>query len=534
MLFTLLAAVGVILLIACANVANLAIARSLGRRREFGIRRACGARRTRLIRQLLVESTLVSCLAGLAGLVPAWWALRLIIRLAPPSIPRLQETHLDGGVLIFTLAVSIVTGVLAGLGPGIEASKQDIAGIVKDGGTSTGRGTRRWQSSLLLVEIALAVVVVLASGLLVRSLIKAQQVDPGFNPDHVLVLEVVLPQTSYATPARHVEFYRQVQARLNALPGVRSTGMVNCPPAVGHCWDWFYTVDDHPAPSAGKLPVSAFNQATPSYFQTMGVPLLAGRNFTDHDDAQSSPVVIVNQTFARSWWPNASPIGKRVRLWDARGTTPYREIVGVTADIREDGVDADPIPEVFIPAAQEPTNGMTFVMRTIVAPGSLVRAASDAIHEVDKDLPIERIQPMSRYLESSLATRKFTVILVTFFGVLALVLAAIGIYGVTSYSAGQRTHEIGIRMALGAKRSDVLRAVAKRGVTIAGAGILLGVAGALAATRALSNLLFGIGPADPATFVGVCCLLGLVAILASYIPALRATKLDPTAALRHQ
>jgi predicted permease len=533
-LFTLLAAVGVVLLIACANVANLSIARSLGRRREFGIRRACGAGRSRLIRQLLVESTLVSCLGGAAGLLPAWWALRLIVRLAPAGIPRLQDTRLDGRVLLFTLAVSVLTGILAGLAPGLEASKPDVADIVKDGGTSTGRATHRWQASFLLAEIALAVVVVLASGLLVRSLIKTQQVDPGFNPDHVLVLEVVLPQSSYATPGQQVQFYRQTQAQLKALPGVKSTGMVVCPPAVGHCWDWFYTLEDHPAPAAGNLPVSAFNQASPSYFHTMGVPLLAGRNFTGQDDAQSPPVVIVNQTFARSWWPNANPIGKRVHLWDAAGTTPYREIVGVTGDIKEDGLDAEQVPEVFIPAAQQPPDAMTFVMRTSVDPASLVRSASAAMHAVDKNLPIERIQPMLHYLNASLAQRRFTTILVGFFAVLALALAAIGIYGATSYSASQRTHEIGIRMALGASRGDVLRAVAKRGLATAGAGIVLGVAGALAATRALSSLLFGVRPADPATFAAVCCVLSLVALVASYIPARRATRLDPMAALRHE
>jgi predicted permease len=532
MLFTLLAAVGVVLLIACANVANLSIARSLGRRREFAIRRACGAGRSRLVRQLLVESTLISCLAGLAALLPAWWALRLIVRLAPPGIPRLEETHLDGGVLIFTLVVSVLTGILAGLGPGIEASKPDVADIVKDGGTSTGRATHRWQSAFLLVQTALAVVVAMASGLLVRSLIRAQQVDPGFKPDHVLVAEVVLPQSGYATPAQRVEFYRQTEAQLRALPGVRSAGMVVCPPAVGHCWDWFYTVEGYPAPASGKLPISAFNQAGASYFQTLGVPLLAGRYFTEQDDLQSAPVVIVNQAFARTWWPNANPIGKRMRLWDAGGTTPYRPIVGVVGDIKEDGLDAEQIPEVFIPAAQEPPGAMTFVLRTSVDPASLVRPASAVVHAVDKNLPIERIQPMSRYLDTSLAQRKLIAVLVTFFGVLALTLAAIGIYGVTSYSAGQRTHEIGIRMALGAKPGDVLRAVARRSVATAGAGIVLGVFGALAATRALSSLLFGIKPADPGTFVAVGCLLGLVAWAASYIPARHATKLDPMAALR--
>ena len=533
-LFTLLAAVGVVLLIACANVANLSIARSLVRRREFAIRRACGAGRSRLIRQLLVESTLISCMGGAAGLLPAWWALRLIVRLAPAGIPRLQETRLDSGVLLFTLAISVLTGILSGLGPGREASKLDVADIVKDGGSSTGRATHRWQCSFLLAETGLAVVLVLASGLLVRSLIKTLQVDPGFSPDQVLVLELVLPQSSYATPAQRIEFYRQTQAQLSALPGVKSTGMVVCPPSLGHCWDWFYTVEDHPTPESGKLPVSAFNQAGSSYFQTMEVPLLAGRYFTEQDDAQSPPVVIVNQTFARMWWPNANPLGKRMRLWDAGGTTPYREIVGVTGDIKEDGLDAEQIPEVFIPAAQEPPGAITFLMRTSVDPASLERPASQAVHTIDRNLPIERIQPMARYLRDSLAQRRFTTLLVGLFGVVALVLAAIGIYGVTSYSASQRTHEIGIRMALGAKRGDVLRAVAAQGIATAGAGIILGVAGALAASRALSSLLFGIRPADPGTFVVVCLILATVALLASYIPARRATKLDPMVALRHE
>ncbi|HUI40392.1 MAG TPA: ABC transporter permease [Terriglobia bacterium] len=533
-LYTLLAAVGVVLLIACANVANLSIARSLSRRREFAIRRACGAGRGRVMGQLLVESTLLACLGGAAGLLPAWWSLGLIVRLAPAGIPRLPETRLDHGVLLFTLIVSVLTGILSGLAPGLEASRLDVTEIVKEGGTSTGRSPRRWQSGFLLAEIALAVVLVAASGLLVRSLIKTQQVDPGFKPDHVLVAELVLPASGYGTPAQRVTFYREMVGRLSGLPGVKSAGMVMCPPAVGHCWDWFYTVEGQPAPSPGKLPISAFNQASPTYFETMGVPLLAGRSFTEQDGAQSPPVVIVNQTFARRWWPNSSPLGKRMRLWTANGNAPYREIVGLVGDVKEDGLDAEQIPEVFMPAAQEPPGGMTFVMRTSVEPAGLVRLATGAVHDIDKGLPIERIQPMTRYLDASLNQRRFATLLVGLFGALALLLAGVGISGVTSYSVSQRTHEIGIRMALGARRGEVLRAVVKQSLGIAAYGIILGVVGALAATRLLSSMLFGIGASDPATFVLVCAALGCVTLLASYIPARRATRVDPMVALRHE
>jgi predicted permease len=533
-LFTLLAAVGMVLLIACANVANLSIARAVARRREFGIRSSCGASRSRLIGQLLMESTLLSCLGGAAGLLLARWALGLILRLAPPGIPRLQETRMDSGVLVFTLIVSLLTGVLAGLGPGLEASKLSVVDLVKDGGTTTGRSLHRWQSSFLFAEIALAFVLVLASGLLVRSLIKTQQVDPGFNPDQVLVLELVLPQSSYATAAQQTTFYRQALARFSALPGVKSVGMVVCPPAVGHCWDWFYTVEDHPAPSSEKLPVSAFNQATPSYFQTMGVPLLAGRAFTEQDDAHTPPVVIVNQTFARLWWPNASPIGKRIRLWDAGGTTPYREIVGLIGDIKEDGLDAEQIPEVFMPSAQEPTGGMTFVMRSSVDPTDLVRPVTEAVHELDKNLPIQRIQPMSRYLQNSLAQRRFAVLLVGLFGALALALGAVGIYGVMSYAVSRRTHEIGIRMALGAERGHVLSLVLNQGLRAALTGLALGIALSLAVTRFLRSLLFGVTTTDPATFAGVAVLLCAVALAACVIPIWRATRVDPMVALRYE
>ena len=533
-LFTLLSAVGVVLLIACANVANLSIARSLERRREFGIRSSCGAGRRRLVGQLLAESTLLSCLGGIAGLLPAWWGLGVMVRLAPPVIPRLQETRLDGAVLLFTLAVSLLTGILSGLGPGLEASRLHVVDLVKEGGTTTGRSLHRWQSSFLLAETALAFVLVLASGLLVRSLIKTQQVDPGLDPDNVLVLELVLPRSDYGKPDQLTAFYRQALERLSTLPGVKSAGMVMCPPAVGHCWDWFYTVGDHPQASSAKLPVSAFNQATPAYFATMGVRMLAGRPFTEHDDAQSPPVAIVNQTFARLWWPNANPIGRRVRLWDAGGTKPYLEIVGEFGDIKEDGLDAEQIPEVFLPAAQEPTSGMTFVMRTSVEPSSLVKPVSDSIHALDKNLPIQRIQPMSRYLENSMAPRRFTALLVGLFGGLALGLGAIGIYGVVSYSVNRRTHEIGVRMALGAERGHLLRLVFRQGLRTAILGLALGVVLSLPLTRFLRSMLFGVTGTDPLTFAGVAVLLCVVALAASFVPAWRATQVDPMVALRYE
>jgi len=536
MLYTLLAAVSCVLLIACANVANLLLARATARQKEFAVRAAIGAARWRIIRQVLTESVLLACLGGGLGLLLAPWVLRPLLHLAPQDIPRLADTTVDYSVALFTLVISVLTGILFGSAPAFHSARTNVNCILKEtGATATsGRARQRLRAGFLVSEIALAVVLVVACGLLVRSLVKAQGVNPGFSADHVLALDVLLPAQQYESGEKRRLFFAQALQRIRTLPGVVTASAVMCPPLVGDCWGSVYLVSDRPVPPQTEIPRSVFNIADPAYFPTMQIPLLAGRQFKETDNANAPPVIIINKTLADMWWPHQSPLGKRIKQGFPQDQNPYREIVGVVGDIKQDGPDAQQLPEVFEPEAQNPGSAVTMMVRTDTAPLSMVSAVEGAIHSVDKNLPLSAVQPMTQYLSQSLSRRRFSTLLLGIFGSLALALAALGIYGVMAYAVAQRWHEIGIRMALGASRQDVLSLVLSQGLRLGLLGVGIGLASAFAVNRWIESLLFGVSSRDPITFGCVALLLCGVALLACYLPARRAAKVDPMVALRYE
>ena len=410
-MFTLLAAVGLVLLIACANVANLLLARAASRQREFAVRAAIGASRMRVIRQLLTESVLLAAVGGVTGLMLASWMIGPLLRIAPPEIPRLAETQVNAWVFFFTLGVSLITGILFGLVPALQTSNLDLNRVLKESGHSTSGPKRdRFRAALFISEVALASVLVIASGLLIRSLWKAQNVNPGFNADHLLALDVMLPQTKYKTNAQVLTFFDQTTERIRNLPGVLLASAVYCPPTVGTCWTSVYLVEGRPVPAQDQLASSVFNVAQPDYFRTMEIPLIEGRYFQTTDTAQSPPVIIINQSLARQWWPNESPLGKRIKQGFPQSKTPYREIVGVVGDVKQDGPDAPQLTEIFLPVTQNADNAMTVVARTAGEPLSMAAAVEKEIHALDSDLPVARVQPMTQYFSEALARRRFSTV----------------------------------------------------------------------------------------------------------------------------
>jgi len=535
-LLILLAAVGCVLMIACANVANLSLARAVGRQKEFAIRAAIGAGGSRIIRQLLTESVVLSLMGGFLGLLIAGWTIGPLLHIAPQDIPRLAETQIDRSVFIFNFAAALLTGILFGLAPAFQASRADAnAALRKSGrGATPGRSHHGLRAGLLISEVALAVVLVIGSGLLIRSLLEAAGVNPGFRAEKVLALDVNLPGSKYSTNPQQSAFLTQTMDRVRNLPGVESASAVYCPPLVGDCWDSVFIFNDRSVPPQAELPASFFNIAEPQYFATMQVPLLAGRNFTQADDEKSSLVVLINQTAARLWWPHESPLGKRIKQGFPQDKTPFREIVGVVGDIRQDGLDQTQHPEIFEPLAQAPSQNLTLVVRTTTAPMNMRAAVEEAIRAVDKEQPLSAVEPMTQYISESLARRKFSTLLLGLFGGLALLLAAVGIYGVMAYTVTQRRHELGIRMALGAQGNDLFGLVVGSGLRLALAGIAIGLVASLALTRLLRSLLFGVSGMDPATFAAVSILLCIVALAACYIPARRAMRVDPMVALRYE
>ncbi|HTR02307.1 MAG TPA: ABC transporter permease [Thermoanaerobaculia bacterium] len=533
-LWILLAAVGVVLLIACANVAHLLLARAAARRREFAIRTAIGAGRGRLVRQLLTESLLLSAVGGAGGVVLAAWALGPLLRLAPPEIPRLADTHIDPAVLLFTLAASTLTGLVFGLVPAAQASRSDPQGTLRESGNSTTGGLerQRLRSALFVSEVALAFVLAVASGLLLRSLRRVEDVSPGLVTDGVLALDVYLPDAKYATRDAQRRFFEQALADLRRLPGVEGASASMCTPVVGQCWGSIYLVSDRPVPSQAELPSSAFNMVESDYFRTMRVPLKEGRYFDATDTPTSPPVVVINEKMARKWWPHASALGKKIKQGFPQDKSPYREIVGVVGDVPQNGLDEAIRTEVFLPMTQMQSDGMTLLVRTPGEPASLVKPAIAKIHALDKDLAVTAVQPMDQYIAESLARRRFHTLLLGAFGALALLLASVGIYGVVSYGVAQRRREIGIRTALGANPRDVLRLVFRQALRLAAIGLVLGAIAALGLTRFLASLLFGVGPTDPLTFGGVAILVTGIVALACARPARRAMAVDPATVLR--
>jgi putative ABC transport system permease protein len=532
-LMVMLGAVGFVLLIACANVGNLVLARATGRQRELAVRAALGAGRGRLMRQMLSESVLLSFLGGAAGLLLAWWAVVALRTSVAERLPiqRLEAVGIDGRVLLFTVAAALVSAALFGVLPAISAAGARLTDSLKDGGRggSASRGARV-RSAFVVIEVALALVLLVGAGLLVRSFVALLRVDPGFDPSHTLTVKVSLPQAKYARPAQEKDFFDRFFTRIEALPGVRAAGGTSYLPMNGLGAATGFAVVGQPKPRPGEEPVCDVRVITNDYFQAMGVPLLRGRLFDSRDRGENVRRVIVNDTLARKYFPNEDPIGKSIVVeWNDPGPD---EIVGVVGDVRGRDLETEPRGTIYWPPSRFVYPFMTVAVRTSTDPGAAAASVVSVLHQLDPDIPAADVRTMEAVIDMSLAERRMTMLLLTLFASLALVLAAVGIYGVISYSVTQRTQEIGIRMALGAPRARVLRMVVGHAMTLTLAGVAAGGAGAFVVTRLMQKLLFEVRPSDPVTFVAVSALLALVAAAAAAIPALRATRVDPVVALR--
>ena len=536
-LLILLGAVGCVLLIACANVANLLLARAMTRQKEMAIRSALGASRMRVVRQLLTESVLLSLAGGALGLVLAVWWSDLLVALGKQNIPRALQVGLDWRVLAFTLLVSMLTGIIFGLVPALHSSKTELTESLKEGGRGgSGQGARRnrIRGVLVVTELAIAVVLLVGAGLLIQSLWRLRQVSPGFESQNLLTFVVGIPEVKYPTE-KQAQFYRDLVARVESLPGVRSASSVIPLPLSGDLFRISFETEGRPV-AKGDLPSADFFAIGDGYFKTLGVSMLQGRAFNERDGEKTPGVIIVNQSFAQKFFPNEDPIGKRIKPGISTGEAKpdWREIVGVVSDVRNRNLSSDLRVGYFVPAAQIPFNQMTMLVRTTNDPHSLITAVQNEVHSMDKEVPVFSVKTMDEYISATVAAPRFNTTLLAIFAAVALVLTIVGLYGVMSYSVAQRTNEIGIRMALGAQTRDVLRLIVFQGFKLVLLGLGLGLAGAFALMSIISSLLFGVTWKDPLTFVIVAMVLAFVALLACYIPARRATHLDPLNALRYE
>jgi len=533
-LWVLLGAVGFILLIACVNVANLSLVRAADRRKEIAVRLALGAGRGRIVRQLLSESLLLAGLGGVAGLLAGRWMLAGLLALAPENIPNLGRVGLNQTVLLFTFGVTMLTSVLSGLAPAWQAAHTELQTALKEGGRATGGAARAGlRQTLLVVEVGLALVLLVGAGLLARSMYNLLRVDPGFNPDNLLTLRLNLPPGSYTGLRRQV-FYDECLARAAALPGVRAAALTYSLPIDGSNWNTWFIVADKPAPPRAELPNNAYIPASANYFETMGIRLAQGRLFTSADRAESAPVAIVNETLARRLWPGENPLGKRIKQGLPESLMPWREVVGVVNDVKLNGVERGTPLETYVPITQESPRSFSLAARTAGDPSAFTAAVERAIHSLDKNLPVSQVRTMDQLLSNALAQRRLSLVLLVSFAALALLLAAVGIYGVLAYSVRQRTQELGIRIALGASGGAVLRLILAQGLKLALAGVAIGLVAAFALTRLMKSLLFDVRPTDALTFGVIAVVLLCVALAACWIPARRATKVDPLIALRSE
>ena len=534
-LLILLGAVGFVLLVACANVANLLLARAAVRQKEIAIRVALGASRFRLIRQFLTESLLLAALGGGVGLLLSLWGVSLLQSFVPENISQVKAVTIDGKVLIFTLLVSLLTGLIFGLAPATQASNFNLNETLKEGGRDSAAGSRgnRIRGLLVIAEVAVSLLLLIGAGLLINSFLRLRNVDPGFRTDNLLTMKVVLPKTKYPDQARRSAFYTELLRRVEALPGVKSAGVTTNLPLYRQGNSNSITIENRPAPAPGQEPSIATRVISPHYFQTMGIQLLQGRPLGAEDKADSPGVVVISETMARKYWPGEDAVGKRLAVGRPESPDDWLTIAGVAKDVRQFGLDAASKPQMYLPYEQaaffEPND---LVISTNVEPLSLAATVRKAVWEVDKDQPVSDIRTMEDILSESIARQRFSMLLFGIFAVVALVLAAVGIYGVMSYSVAQRTREIGLRMALGAKASDVLKMVVGQGLKLVLIGIVVGLAAAFILTRVMTSLLFGVSATDPVTFIAISLVLIGVAVLASFIPARRATKVDPMVALR--
>jgi putative ABC transport system permease protein len=535
-LWVLMGVVGFLLLISCANVANLLLARAAGRRQEIAVRTALGARRGRLVRQFLTESLLLGLAGGGLGLVLAAWGVELLVALSPGNIPRLEEVSLDARVLAFTFGVSVLTGVVFGLLPALSASKADLSVSLKEGGTrgsTAGASSAALRGLLVVAEVAITVVLLAGAGLMIRSFMAIQSVDPGFRADRIMTFDFALPMTTYKEESQRATFFEQLTARAATLPGVERAAVIDALPLTGGGSVLGFVIEGRPPLPPEKVQDANFFSVTPDYFDVMGIPSVRGERLTERHRADVPDVAVINEAMARRYWPGEDPIGKRLNIGDPE-KTPWITVIGVVRDARTGGLDKEPYPQMYVPSAQFPYRAMTFVARTSGDPTSIAPALRHELAALDKDLPLYNVRTMEQVLCDSVSRRRFQMILIAAFAGVGLLLAAVGIYGVISYGVAQRRHEIGVRMALGARAADILKLVVGQGLGLTLAGVGLGLAGAFVLTRVLSSLLYGVSATDPLTFACVAVALLGVALLACLVPARRATQVDPMIALRYE
>lgn len=534
-LLMLLGAVGLVLLIACANVANLLFARSTVREREVAVRSALGAGRGRLLRQFLTESLVLSVLGGMAGLALAFAGVKALIALGPAAVPRLSNVGIDGGVLLFALLVSLATGVIFGALPALHAANPDLQGSLKEGGRTGLQGGRQGIRRFLVVsEVALAAILVTGAGLLIQSFWRLQAVDPGFAAGNVLVANIQLPASRYPQTfgssdfAEVMAFHREVLEGVGALPGVQSVALAANHPATPG-WTSRFTIDSRPPVDPGEQEEARINPVSRDYFETVGIAIVQGRGFTEADRTDGPPVVVINQTFARRQFPDRDPIGERVSFWGAS-----REVVGVAGDVKFRGPARETLQGWYAPMEQIPFGGFSLLVRTAGDPLDLASLVQQRVNVIDADLPLTGVSTLESQFAGFVAGPRFNMLLLGLFAGVAMALAAVGVYGVISYGVSQRSHEIGVRISLGASGPQVVKQIVGQGIALAGAGVAIGLVGSLLLARTLSSLLFGVGAADPPTFVAVAVVVGLVALAASYLPARRASRVDPMVALRSE
>jgi len=536
-LWILFGAVMLVLLIACANLTTMLLARGASREREMAIRVALGAGPFRLVRQLLIESVVLSFLGGFAGVLLAIWGLDVLRAITARTVPRIAEVNLDLTVLGWTFVVAVGTGVLFGFLPALASSRPDLTEALKEGGRGSTEGARRntLRSGLVIGEIAIALALLVGASLLVRSFVQLQNVNPGFNPRQVLTMELSLPVEKYPRGKPVSDFFAEVLRRVTTVPGVRSAALTTILPLSGTNSDSSFMIEGQleKVMASGVAPDEEQRQVTPDYFRVLEIPLVQGRFFTDADTADAPLVIIINQALAKKYWPGGDALGKRITFDDPRKDPKWTTVVGIVGDVRHRGVDEPPRPEFYQPHAQRPYRSMILTVRSGQDPRNLTSAIRRHVSSLDPELPIAHVRTMEQIASDSIAPRRLSVVLLGAFAGIALVLASIGMYGVMSYLVTQRTHEIGVRMALGAQRGDVLRMILKRGAMLVIAGTAIGLVLALFGTRALGSMLYGVSAFDISTFTVVTLVLGAIALLASYIPAVRATQADPMIALSH-
>lgn len=551
-LWIFLGAVGFLLLIACANVANLLLARATTRQREIAVRTALGASRWRIIRQLLIESVVLSLIGGSLGLLIARWGVDFILALSNNSIPRAQEIGIDWRVLAFTFIVAVFTGIIFGLIPAIQSSKLQLHETLKESGRSLTGGKNWARNTLVVSEVALTLILLIGAGLLIRSFYQLQNVNPGFEYSHLFSFNVSLPQKKYPTEQQTTNFYQQLTQNLKNLPGVQYVGAASGLPLGNNGWQTSFNVEGKPEPPSGQHPLMEACLASPDYFRTMNIPLIKGRFFTDQDNRQHLEgkdlskldeeekfisginAIIIDTEFAKRHWPDEEPIGQRIRMGDDENPV-IATVVGVVGRVKMEGLDRDSNRvQGYFSFAQIPQRNMTLIVKSAIEPAQMINSARQQVLALDPNQPIYGIRTMDEIRNESVAPQRLNLTLLALFAGIALILALVGIYGVMSYSVTQRTHEIGIRMALGAKAGDVLKMVISQGMRLTLIGVVIGLIGAFGLTRLMSSLLFGVKATDPLTFAAIALLLATVAFFACYLPARRATKVDPMVALRYE